>query len=100
MLLWLLPWFIIQEDTSDTREKPIFDSRIMKFVFRSGDVNFVILVEDSNIGSPSSITVKWNAYLFFNSHIVNFVWESDEGETGNILLILFFGGALIIVGEG
>ena len=72
----------------------------MKFVFRSGDVNFVILVEDSNIGSPSSITVKWNAYLFFNSHIVNFVWESDEGETRNILLILFFGGALIIVGEG
>ena len=72
----------------------------MKFVFRSSHLNFVILIEDSNIGGLSSITVKWNAYYFFNPHIVNFVWESDEGKAGNILLILFFGGALIVVGEG
>ena len=39
--------------------KPVFDSRITKFVFRSsGDLNFVILVEDSNTGGPSSITVR------------------------------------------
>ena len=31
----------------DGREKPIFDSRITKFVFRSsGDLYFVMLVED------------------------------------------------------
>ena len=48
----------------DAREKSIFDSRITKFVFRSsGDLNFVILVEDSDTGVPSSITVRME-YLF------------------------------------
>ena len=66
----------------DAREKPIFDSRITKFVFRSsGDLHFVILGEDSDSG--------WNTYLFFNFHIVNFVWEIDEGEVGNIILLIF-----------
>ena len=37
----------------DAREKPIFDSRITKFMFRSScDLNFVILVEDSDTGGP------------------------------------------------
>ena len=27
--------------------------------------------------------------MFFNSHIVNFVWETDEGEAGNIILLIF-----------
>ena len=48
----------------DAREKPIFDSRITKFMFRSScDLNFVILVEDSDTGGPSSMTVRME-YLF------------------------------------
>ena len=33
---------------------------------------------------PEAVVVRvqfplgWNTYLFFNSHIVNFVWETDE----------------------
>ena len=27
--------------------------------------------------------------MFFNSHIVNFVWETDKGEAGNIILLIF-----------
>ena len=35
-------------------EEPIFDSCITKLIFRrSDDINFVILVEDSNTGGPS-----------------------------------------------
>ena len=31
----------------DGHEKPVFDSRITKFIFKSsGDLNFVMLVED------------------------------------------------------
>ena len=55
----------------DAREKPIFDSRITKFIFRSsGDLNFMILVEDCDTDGPSSMTVKWNTSLVLNSHIV------------------------------
>ena len=56
----------------DAHEKLIFDSRVTKFVFEAFRVQFLL---------------GWNTCLFFNSHIVNFVWESDEGEAGNILLI-------------
>ena len=46
----------------NTREKP--NSHIMKFVFRtSGDLNFVILVENSSTGGPNSISVRME-YLF------------------------------------
>ena len=27
--------------------------------------------------------------LFFNSHIANFVWETNEGEARNIILLIF-----------
>ena len=49
----------------------------------------MILVEASDTGGPSSITVEINNYLFFNSHTVNFVWETDEGVTGSIILLIF-----------
>ena len=69
----------------DAREKPIFDSRITKCVFRSsGDLNFVVVVEDCDIGG-----LGWNTYFFPNFHILNFVWETDEGKTGNIILLIF-----------
>ena len=42
----------------EANQKPIFNSHITKFIFRSsGDLNFVTLVEDSDIGGPSSVTV-------------------------------------------
>ena len=33
--------------------------------------------------------LSWNAYLLFNSDIVNFVWKTDEGETESIALLIF-----------
>ena len=58
----------------DARQKPIFDSRVTKYAFiTSGDLNFVILVEDSDTGVPSSIIVRMEYLFVFNSHIVNFV---------------------------
>ena len=43
----------------DARQKPIFDSRVTKYAFiTSGDLNFVILVEDSDTSSPNSITAR------------------------------------------
>ena len=48
----------------DAREKPIFDSRITKFIFRSsGDLNFMTVVEHCDTGGPSSMTVRME-YLF------------------------------------
>ena len=50
----------------DKREKPIFSSRITKFAFRSSvDKRFVILVEDSDTGGPSSITVRMEFLFVF-----------------------------------
>ena len=50
----------------DAREKPILDCRITKFVFgRSSDLNFVILVEDSDTGGPSSITIRMECLFVF-----------------------------------
>ena len=44
--------------------QPIFDSRFTKFEFRSsGAWNFVVLVEDSDIRGPSSITIRME-YVF------------------------------------
>ena len=48
----------------DARGKPIFDSCITKFMLRSsGDLICVILVDDSNVGGPSSMTVRME-YVF------------------------------------
>ena len=48
----------------DSRGWPSFDSRFTKFVMgSSGDLKFVILVEDFGTGGPSSITVR-KEYLF------------------------------------
>ena len=66
---------IIQEETSSMPVRSQFSNfLITKFVFRSsGDLNFVILVEDSDTGVPSSIIVRMEYLFVFNSHIVNFV---------------------------
>ena len=49
----------------------------------------------------AQLLLGWNTYLLFNSDIVNFVWKTDEGKAESIvLLIFFFGGALIIGGWG
>ena len=65
---------IIQGETSSMPVRCQFsNSLITKFVFRSsGDLNFVILVEDSDTGVPSSIIVRMEYLFVFNSHIVNF----------------------------
>lgn len=36
------------------------------------------------------LPLGYNNYLFFNSHAVNFVWETDEGVAGSIILLIFF----------
>ena len=46
-------------------------------------------VEDSDTGGPSSIFVRWNTCLLFNTDVVNFVWKNDEGEEGSIVLLIF-----------
>ena len=66
---------IIQGETSSMPVRSQFSNfLITKFVFRSsGDLNFVILVEDSDTGVPSSVIVRMKYLFVFNSHIVNFV---------------------------
>ena len=66
---------IIQGETSSMPVRSQFSNYLItKFVFRSsGDLNFVILVEDSDTGVPSSIIVRMEYLFVFNSHIVNFV---------------------------
>ena len=49
----------------------------------NGGIKFVILVEDSDTGGPSLITVRLK-YLLCNSDVVNLVWESNEGEAESI----------------
>ena len=53
-----------------------------------GASNFESLVEDSDTGRPSSITVRILIY-FSNSDIVKFVWETDEREEESIVLLSF-----------
>ena len=61
----------------------------MKFEFRiGGGIKFWDLVEDSNTGGPTTVTVRME-YLLFNSDIVNFVWKTDEGEAQSIILLIF-----------
>ena len=66
---------IIQGETSSMPVRSQFSNfLITKFVFRSsGDLNFVILVEDSDTGVPSSVIIRMEYLFVFNSHIVNFV---------------------------
>ena len=66
---------IIQGETSSMPVRSQFSNfLITKFVFRSsGDLNFVILVQDSDTGVPSSVIVRMEYLFVFNSHIVNFV---------------------------
>ena len=71
----------------DAREKPIFDFRITKFVFRSSDdLNFVILVEDSNTGDPSSITVRME-YLFVFQF--SYCGKSMRERQATLFLLIF-----------
>ena len=53
-----------------------------------GASNFEILVEDSDTGRPSSITVRI-LICFSNSDIVKFVWKADEREEESIVLLNF-----------
>ena len=56
----------------------------MKLVLRMSE----ILVEDSKTGGPSSIYVRMDIYLVFNSDIVNSVWNT-RGEAESIILLIF-----------
>ena len=77
----------------DAREKPIFDSGITKFVFRSsGDSNFVILIEDSDTGGQSSITFRIEYLLVFQFSYCELCVGNQCGEAGNILLIFVLWG--------
>ena len=77
----------------------MFDSHFMKFVFQiSGVIKIRDPFDGSDSGGSSSISVRWNTYLLFNSCFVNFVWKTNEVEVKSI--VLFFGGALIIDGWG
>ena len=53
----------------------------------SGGINCLDSVENSDTGRPSSITVRWNTYVLFNTDIVNFAWKTDEAES--IVLLIF-----------
>ena len=46
------------------------------------------------------LTLGWNTYLLFKFDVVNFVWKTDEGKAGSIILLIFlsFEGALIVNG--
>ena len=35
------------------------------------------------------VTARMNTYLLFNSDMMNIVWETDEGETEGIVLLIF-----------
>ena len=35
------------------------------------------------------LMLGWNAYLLFNTDIVNFVWKTNEGEAESIVLLIF-----------
>ena len=57
------------------------------------------------LGTPTlvvwvQLTLGWNTYLLFKFDVVNFVWKTDEGEAGSIILLIFlsFEGALIVDG--
>ena len=62
----------------------------MIFVFRISEAfeRFEILVENSDNGNLSSITVRWNTYLLFNSDSELCV-ESRWGKTESIVLLIF-----------
>ena len=48
-----------------------------------------ILVEDSDTGSPSSITIWMGILTSFSILIVKFVWKVDEGKVESIVLLIF-----------
>ena len=62
-----------------------------------GTSNFEILVEDSDTGSSSSITVRMEYLFAFQSWYCELCVEKAESI---VLLILFFGSALIVGGWG
>ena len=82
---------------------PVFDSGFMKFEFRiSGSIKYWDLVDDSDTGGPSTITVRME-YLFGSQF---WYWElCMENRCGGtqkalLCLFLFFGGDLIVGGWG
>ena len=63
-----------------------FKSRFTKFELEtSGGIKLVILIEDSDTGGPSIMTVRLE-YLVCNSDVVNLVWENNKGEAGSIIV--------------
>ena len=55
-------------------------------------------MKDLDDGGPSSITIRieyLNAYSFFNSDIVSFVYETDRGRQSIIFLIFVFWGCIL-----
>ena len=66
------------------------DLRASTHTYRKpGGIKFWDLVEDSNTGCPSSVTVRMEYFFSFNPDIVNFVRKTDEGEVKNIVLLIF-----------
>ena len=56
-------------------------------------IKFVILVEESDTGGPSLITIRLE-YLLYNSDVVNLVWESNKREAGSIIVNFCYMGVL------
>ena len=53
----------------------------------------MILVEESDTGGPSLITIRLE-YLLYNSDVVNLVWESNKREAGSIIVNFCYMGVL------
>ena len=74
----------------DSRKWSVFDFRFMKVLLgRSGDIKFVILVEDCDTSRSSSITVMKETYLLFNSDFGNLEWETNEGGERKHYFVIF-----------
>ena len=64
----------------------------MRFVFRiSGSIKVLSPAEVSDTSGQSSITIRMEyLYLLSKTDIVNFVWQTHEGEAEGIVLLIFF----------
>ena len=54
-----------------------------------GTWNVQILVEDSDTGGMSSITIQIECLFAFQFWYVNFVYKTNEGEAESIILLIF-----------
>ena len=54
-----------------------------------GASNFETKLRTPTLESRVQLPLGWNTYLFFNSDIMNFVWETDDGKAKSIVLLIF-----------